>query len=149
MNITQFLTIISVVTLMNSCSPHRSIPKDIKKEINTIDHNKFNTELDLLQESMLTYMEMGNPSYKKKDVEECIHILKLYLKNISASTSKNEGMNLVQSTIEKLNSLNERCSSTLIETNEREIITNIIISASADKGYNTIDEDITEQWRKW
>ncbi|MDR6920304.1 MULTISPECIES: hypothetical protein [Chryseobacterium] len=92
---------------------------------------------------------MGNPSYKKKDVEECIHILKLYLKNISASTSKNEGMNLVQSTIEKLNSLNERCSSTLIETNEREIITNIIISASADKGYNTIDEDITEQWRKW
>lgn len=58
-------------------------------------------------------------------------------------------MKIVKSTIEKLNILNGKCEGSLIETTEREQICEIIISASAKKGYNTIEEDITEAWREW
>jgi len=98
---------------------------------------------------MLDYMEVANPSYTKIDVEECAKILNNYVSEISNSGSKDEGMEIVEITIEKLNKLNEKCDFELIETSEREQIAEIIILESSKKGYNKPEEDITEAWREW
>jgi len=98
---------------------------------------------------MTEYMETTQPSYSKKDIEECGKILTEYLSAISESQSKDEGMKIVQNTVEKLNALNEKCDFELIETSEREQIAEIIILAGSKKGYNTPEEDITEDWREW
>jgi hypothetical protein len=58
-------------------------------------------------------------------------------------------MLIVKSTVLKLNALNEKCDLSLIETNEREQITEIIILASHKMKYNSLNEDITEEWREW
>jgi hypothetical protein len=57
-------------------------------------------------------------------------------------------MLIVKSTVLKLNALNEKCDLSLIETNEREQITEIIIASHKMK-YNSLNEDITEEWREW
>ncbi|WP_167356145.1 hypothetical protein [Chryseobacterium jejuense] len=58
-------------------------------------------------------------------------------------------MEIVKSTVLKLNNLNEKCDYSLIETNEREQIAEIIILAGYEMGYNASDEDGTEEWREW
>ena len=55
----------------------------------------------------------------------------------------------VKMTVLRLNKLNEKCDFQLIETGEREQIAEIIISAGNLKGYNSLDDDITEEWREW
>lgn len=109
----------------------------------------FAAQINDLKTSMMTYMEMSNPSYKKIDVDECIKILKSHVNQISKTKSKSEGMKLVKSTVTKLNKLNEKSGYQLIETGEREIICDIIIRAGQEKGYNKLDEDITEEFREW
>ena len=102
-----------------------------------------------LKKSMLEYLEMAKPSYTKNDVNECENILNEYLAEIANSKSKDEGMKIVKNTVERLNTLNEKCDFQLIETSEREQIAEIIILASSKKGYNKPKEDITESWREW
>ena len=102
-----------------------------------------------LKKSMEDYMREANPSYSQKEVDECISILSEYTISIYKSQSKKEGMELVKSTVLKLNALNEKCNLYLIETNEREQIAEIIILASHKMKYNSMDEDITEEWREW
>lgn len=102
-----------------------------------------------LKESMISYMQEAEPMHTIKDIEECEKILLDYVNAMEKTTSKEAGMQVVKDAIIKLNKLNERCEEVLIETGEREQIAEIIITASADKGYNTLDEDITEEWREW
>ena len=109
----------------------------------------FDAKINDLKTSMITYMEMSNPSYTIIDVDECIKILKSHVDQISKTKSKSEGMELVKSTVIKLNKLNEKSEYQLIETGEREIICDIIIRAGQEKGYNKLDEDITEEFREW
>lgn len=106
-------------------------------------------KISILKKSMLEYIEIANPSYTKIDVEECAKILNNYVSEISNSGSKDEGMEIVKITVEKLNKLNEKCDFELIETSEREQIAEIIILESSKKGYNKPEEDITEAWREW
>lgn len=105
--------------------------------------------VSILKQSMTEYLETAQPLYSKKDIDECENILNDYLSKISQSKSKEEGMKIVQNTVEKLNALNEKCDFGLIETSEREQIAEIIILASSKKGYNTPEDDITEDWREW
>ncbi|MGA9211877.1 hypothetical protein [Kaistella sp.] len=102
-----------------------------------------------LNKSMLEYMKTGQPLYSKSDVDKCSEILESYIAEISKSKSKEEAMNMVKSTVLKLNYLNNNAKSELIETEERERIADIIISATHKKGYNSMDEDITGNWREW
>lgn len=110
-------------------------------------------EIDILitklKKSMEDYMKEANPSYSQKEVDECISILSEYTTSIYKSQSKKEGMEVVKSTVLKLNALNEKCDLSLIETSEREQIAEIIILASHKMKYNSMDEDITEEWREW
>ena len=102
-----------------------------------------------LKKSMEDYLKDGNPPYSQNDIEECVSLLSDYTVNIYKSRSKKEGMQIVKSTIIELNTLNDKCESSLIETNEREQITDIIILASNKMKYNSLQEDITEEWREW
>lgn len=102
-----------------------------------------------LKKSMENYMKEANPSYSQKDVNECISLLSNYVINIFKTHSKDEALLIVKSTVLKLNALNERCDHSLIETNEREQIAEIIILASHKMKYNSLNEDITEKWREW
>ncbi|NGM65427.1 hypothetical protein [Sphingobacterium sp. SGR-19] len=106
-------------------------------------------KLNALEASMISYMKEAEPSYGHDDVNKCVDILKEYLQKISESKSKVEGEEIVESTVISMNRLNEKCDYGLIETGEREQIADIIISAAADKGYTTLEEDITEEWREW
>jgi hypothetical protein len=65
------------------------------------------------------------------------------------SKSKEDGMQIVKITVLKLNELNKNSGWELIETEEREAIAAIIIAVGHNKGYNSMAEDITEEWREW
>ena len=52
-------------------------------------------------------------------------------------------------TVILLNEINEKCEYELIETEQREDIAEIIILSGSLKGFNTRDDDITEEWREW
>lgn len=98
---------------------------------------------------MIEYLESSNPSYTKADVEECVSILNSYLEKISKTKSKKEGIDVIKSTVTQLNKLNNRTQNQLIETMEREMIVNIILTESHKKGYNKFNEDLTEEFREW
>lgn len=110
---------------------------------------KYKKMIQELKESMISYMQEAEPMHTIKDIEECEIILLAYVAAIEQAASKEAGMQAVKDAVIKLNKLNERCEHGLIETDEREQIAEIIISASADKGYNAPHEDVTEQWREW
>jgi hypothetical protein len=102
-----------------------------------------------LKESMVSYLKSAEPPYTMDDIDSCEKILKHYLSAISASKNKEQGMEIVKTTVIKLNALNGKTEESLIETSEREQIAEIIILASSRKGYNSVSEDITEEWREW
>lgn len=122
---------------------------------NTVEINQMlNTptllkQIDDLKTGMIEYMKSGQPQYSISDVEKCVKILEKHILDIENTKSREEAMRIVESTVLKLNELNDNADSELIETGEREIIATIIISASHAKGYNSMDEDITEDWREW
>jgi hypothetical protein len=102
-----------------------------------------------LKASMVSYMHTAQPSYTMDDINNCEIIIKRYLTDIQSSKNRSDGMAIVKTAILELNRLNNKTQETLIETGEREQIAEIIILASSSKGYNTVDEDITEEWREW
>ncbi|MBV8327824.1 hypothetical protein [Chryseobacterium sp.] len=102
-----------------------------------------------LKKNMEDYMNDADPSYTQADIDECASILIDYAINMLATKSKEDGMEIVKSTVLKLNTLNEKCDYSLIETNEREQIAEIIILTGSELGYNTVNEDVTEEWREW
>lgn len=102
-----------------------------------------------LNANMTAYLKEFDPSYTQQDIDECISTLTGYTTQISATQSKSEGMEIVKSTVLTLNDLNEKCDYSLIETDEREKIAEIIIIGGSEMGYNASDEDITEEWREW
>jgi hypothetical protein len=102
-----------------------------------------------LKTSMISYMQTAQPSYTMDDINSCETILNQYLVDMLTSKNKKAGMKIVKKTILTLNKLNSKTQETLIETGEREQIAEIIILASSRKGYNSVDEDITEEWREW
>lgn len=113
------------------------------------ENQEFKILINSLKTSMQEYMEYAHPAYSQNDIDECCNILTNYTENILKSTSREDGMTIVEFTIKKLNDLNEKCEFDLIETNEREQIAVIIILGGNKMGYNSIDEDITEDWREW
>lgn len=103
----------------------------------------------ILKKSMEDYMKETSPSYSQNDIDECADLLSKCTINIFKTRSKDDAMSVVKSTVLKLNALNEKCDLSLIETNEREQIIEIIILAGHKMKYNSINEDITEKWREW
>lgn len=147
----QKIILILVTIILTSCQKAPSNSTNIVEQpLETIRFETENEALAELEKSMKSYMETSTPPpYSSADIEQCLEIIQNYLALMELSKSKAEGMKVVENTIIQLNSLNEKCQSQLIETYQRDIIANIIINASHKKGYNSIEEDITLQWRHW
>lgn len=146
-----FIAIFAILNL-TMCGQKKSTSKStqiqVGKMISTGD-KEIDNLINKLKKSMEDYMKEANPSYSQKDVDECAFLLSDYTINIFKTHSKEEAMPIVKSTILKLNTLNNRCKGSLIETGEREQIAEIIILAGHKMKYNSMDEDITEEWREW
>ena len=78
-----------------------------------------------------------------------MNIIDDYIINIEKADSKKDAMFIVEKTVILLNEINEKCEYELIETEQREDIAEIIILSGSLKGFNTRDDDITEEWREW
>lgn len=143
--------IISLSVLLLSCTsdPKRKENQRISEIMNNTEYKNQIQEIELLEKSMTEYMDFAEPSYTEKDIEKCKSILIEFIQNIDKTSNREEGLKIVQSTILELNELNKKCDFDLIETNEREQIAGIIIGVGNQKGYNTLSEDITEEWREW
>lgn len=123
--------------------------KELKSK-NMISNNKeIGQILKRLKEDMIEFIEPQQTAYKESDVQDCVKIITDYLSNIEQAKSKEEGMIIVENSVILLNALNEKCEYELIETGQREDIAEIIIIAGNLKGFNSRDEDITEEWRDW
>ena len=116
----------------------------ITNKVKTINELKID-----LRKSMIDYIKTGDANYNEKDVKKCISIIDKFLIDIKNSKSKEDGLLIVKNTVLQLNNINKKTNFSLIETMERENIAEIINLAGYEKGYNSKDEDITEQWREW
>lgn len=139
------------ISCSNEPNPNQQVNKTTKnlKEQPTMDNQSIEVQIASLKKSMTDYMKSANPNYTEKDIEKCVQILNEYDIEMTNSNSKEAGMQIVKATVLKLNELNANSGEELIETGEREMIANIIITAGHQKGYNSEDEDITEEWREW
>jgi hypothetical protein len=102
-----------------------------------------------LTEGMLDYMQAGHASYSEKDVEKCREILISHVEQLDTLNDRGQAQELVKATILTLNKLNQSAGEDLIETDQREDICAFIIKAGAIKGFNSENEDVTEEWREW
>jgi len=116
--------------------------------------------------NMVNYMKYGgavdeddpeydpnfNAGYSQKHVERCSKIIDEYFASLDISSGEKptaEILKAVEVTVIQLNKLNDECSGSLIETNEREDLCELITRAAELAGLEQSGADITEQWREW
>lgn len=90
--------------------------------------------------------------YTEADIAQCDAVLTHYLDTVQSAPVKNDSVKImvaVQTAVESLNDLNDRCGSSLIETDAREDICKLIQEAAERGGLSCDDMDITEEWREW
>lgn len=130
-----------------------------RKEIpmNSNDHPEIPRLLERLADGMISYMhrDSANPAfdagYTQAHIDQCRLILDAFLISLFQVREANPRatiLNIVKCAILKLNSLNAQCNGRLIETDQRELLCDIILHAASDAGLKT-DDDITEEWREW
>ncbi len=116
-------------------------------------------------ENMNIYMNFGgaedenDPSfdpdfdagYEKNHVNQCAKILDDFLAGLINRTKLNRSsiLIIVKEATVKLNELNESCDYSLIETDQREDLCELINSAAIEAGLDSDEFDITEEWREW
>lgn len=113
------------------------------------NHPELMSIRDSVFTGMLAFMDEGDVSYARKHVELCARILDDHLIAVSAARTPESATECVRKTVIKLNELNDRVGGELIETDQRDQICELIISAGAILGFNGKDEDVTEEWREW
>lgn len=108
--------------------------------------------VELLQEleySTSEWIASGNAGYDEGAIQECLVYLQEFLLRVEDAHTKDALLEEVALTVGLLNQLNETAAYSLIETDERETIAEIIIYAGYLKGFNSLNEDITEDFREW
>ena len=94
--------------------------------------------------------ETTDCGYTQQDIDRCGAILDAYIDELAASEKDGEKiMGCVQRVIEALNTLNDDCDYSMIETGERENLCQFIEDAAVAAGLPQPDDDITEEWRDW
>ena len=88
--------------------------------------------------------------YTEGDIQKCKAILDSFLAKVRSTPhgDADSVMATVKDTVLALNALNETCEHSLIETDQREEICDLIIKAALSVGVGNGD-DITEEWRDW
>jgi len=106
---------------------------------------------------MVDYMEHvaadGNdPGYSKADIDRCAQIIDRFLASLTTVPQEDKNyfiLATVKATVLKLNQLNDDCESSIIETDQRELLCSLIILAANNAGLVSNEDDITFQWREW
>ena len=101
---------------------------------------------------MLDYMsEDEDCGYSKKDVKKCERVLLKYLAKLNRLKNPTDEtiMEQVKTVVLALNKLNEKTEYSLIETDAREDIWQIIQDSAVECGLSSATEDVTEEWREW
>ena len=113
------------------------------------DYMKFGGAED---ESDHDYDPNFDSGYTQEEINQCEKLLDLFLTSLEKlpETSKNEYiLDVVKKVVFGLNKLNEDCDYSLIETDQREDLCELIITASKKAGLESNEDDVTEEWREW
>lgn len=88
--------------------------------------------------------------YSQAHIDRCATIVDEYLAAVAPNQNLPECQirTEVKNIVAKLNSLNDECAGALIETDQREDLCMLILTAATEAGLTTT-EDITEEWREW
>lgn len=87
-----------------------------------------------------------------EDVDKCSAILEKYIDDlvtISKDPNDEAIMKAVESTVKKLNKLNERCECELIESTISDDICEFIHNAAVEAGLAEIPENVCDDWREF
>lgn len=89
--------------------------------------------------------------YSVFDIWACRRALTGFLKRLNRLKDKSDESILseVKRVVLQLNSLNARTEYSLIETDARESIWQIIQDLAVESGFSEPDGDVTEEWREW
>lgn len=118
--------------------------------MNLRQHLDIQPILQRLEASMLDDIRDEGPhNYTPAEVKSCMSILDDFLSKMDLAASPPEGLAIVEKSVLALNNLNESCGHSLIKTDQREDIVELMILAGHLKGFNERHEDITEDWRDW
>ena len=119
-----------------------------------MDIVKYKTMLsNRIVEPIVAYMQEWEEdcSFTAKDVHKCEAILNQYLDSLAllSGAADKDIMKCVKKAVVALNKLNEKTDYTLLETDERENICELIQRSAVECGLQNPEEDITEEWREW
>ncbi len=106
---------------------------------------------------MIRYMKHveaknDDPGYTQDDINRCDQSIDTYLASLATTPEDNRNdfiLAAVKAASLELNRLNEDCNYRLIETDQREQLCMLIISAANKTGLVSSEDDITLQWREW
>lgn len=95
--------------------------------------------------------EWGGEGYTKEDVDACEGLIHRYLEALAALSPVNDEaiMEQVKILVLALNDLNEATDYSLIETEAREAIWEVIQTSAVDCGLQDVPDDVTDEWRDW
>lgn len=102
-----------------------------------------------LKAGMLDFITPGETAYSEKDVEQCMGIISDYLIAIEKTKTMDDVMETIEKSVISLNKLNENCDFELIEEDQQEDLSEIIMLGGNLRGYVSRDEDLTEEFREW
>lgn len=108
--------------------------------------------IETVVEPMISFMEdWDDCDYTAGDVESCKTLIYNYLEALAAMTAPSDDaiMEQVKTLVLALNDLNEQAGCSLIETEAREAIWEVIQTSAVDCGLKEYGDDITEEWREW
>lgn len=119
-----------------------------------------NTEIQRIREraldGMRRYMDAvlkdyNDPGYTETDIHKCGAIIDSYIQRISSCKhgDKLAVMSAVRDAVLELNTLNLEAGESLIETDQREDLVELIIKAAAAVGVGNGNDDLTGEWREW
>ena len=119
-----------------------------------MDIVKFKTMLsENILDLMLEFMEDcgEDADFTREDVEKCGEILTHYLESLAAlaAPDNQQIMGCVEQVVLALNELSEETDYSMIETDERESICELIQTSAVECGLQDPADDVTEQWREW
>jgi len=95
--------------------------------------------------------EWGGEDYTVEDVRKCEALIHRYLDALAALNPVTDEaiMEQVKILVLALNDLNEETDYTLIETEAREAIWEVIQTSAVARGLQNVPEDVTDEWRDW
>ena len=110
------------------------------------------TTTEIVVNPMIEFIEeWGGEGYTVEDVQKCEALIHSYLDNLAEMTSVADEaiMEQVKALVLALNDLNEATDYSLIETDAREAICEVIQASAVDCGLQDVPDDVTDEWREW